>query len=175
MTKKIEITYNGVKYSRNALSVSDTFIFGWKVAPKITALMTAIGFKVTDFAGENSETFSKVIEKIFNLEDGQWIIEKLILNREEPLAINGKFLSESEVEEHFAGDFIKLITVAFLLAVELLGEREALQKNLSDSVKNIISSLDGAVKEFVENQVIAFKQYENSKKTSKLKKTQSKS
>lgn len=175
MTKKIEITYNGVKYSRNALSVSDTFIFGWKVAPKITALMTAIGFKVTDFAGENSETFSKVIEKIFNLEDGQWIIEKLILNREEPLAINGKFLTEGEVEEHFAGDFIKLITVAFLLAVELLGEREALQKNLSDSVKNIISSLDGAVKEFVENQVIAFKQYENSKKTSKLKKTQSKS
>ena len=174
MAKKIEVTYNGVKYSRNALSVSDTFAFGWKVAPKITALFTAIGFKVSDFQGENSETFSKVIDKIFNIEDGQWLIDKLILNREEPLAINGKYLSAEEIEEHFSGDFIKIITVAFLLAVELLGEYKPLVENLNGSLKNIFASLEEVTKEFIENQITAFNCYETSKKTSKLKKTQKK-
>lgn len=174
MAKKIEVTFNGVKYSRNALNVSDTFVFGWKVAPKITALFTAIGFKVSDFQGENSETFSKVIDKIFNLEDGQWIIDKLILNQEEPLAINGQFLTIEQVEEHFAGDFIKIITVAFLLAVELLGEYKPLVANLNGSLQNIFDSLEEATKEFVENQITAFNYYGTSKKTSKLKKTQNK-
>lgn len=174
MVKQIEVTYNGIKYSRNALSVADTFTFGWKIAPKITALFTAIGFKVSDFEGENSETFAKVIDKIFDLEDGQWIIDKLILNPEAPLAVNGKFLTPEETEEYFAGDFIRIITVAFLLAVELLGEREVLLGNLNGSIKNIIDSLNGAVQEYVENQTVAFKHYENSKKASKLKKTQNK-
>lgn len=175
MTKEVCIIFNGVKYSRPVLNTADTFEFGWKIAPRISSLLTAIGFKVADFEGENSETFCNVIEKIFDIEIGHWLIDKLILDLSRPLCVNGVALtSEEEIDEHFGGEFIKLASVAFLLACEMLGERQKLLTNLKDSAKNIIDSLDGVVKEFVNDQLAAFKLYENNKKTSKLKKMQKK-
>ena len=74
-----------------------------------------------------------------------------------------------------AGDFYKIpIAVAFLLAVELLGEYKPLVANLNGSLQNIFASLSEATTEFVENQITAFNYYGTSKKTSKLKKTQNK-
>ena len=104
-----------------------------------------------------------------------WLIDKLILDLDRPLVINGiAVTSEDEIDEHFGGEFIKLASVAFLLACEMLGERQDLMNKLSGSVKNIVNSFEGVVKEYVDDQLTAFKLYENSKKTSKLKKTQKK-
>lgn len=175
MVKEVKVKFNGVEYRKPVLNTSDTFEFGWKIAPRITSLLTAIGFKVTDLQGENSKTFADVIEKIFDIEVGHWLIDKLILDLDRPLVINGiAVTSEDEIDEHFGGEFIKLASVAFLLACEMLGERQDLMNKLSGSVKNIVNSFEGVVKEYVDDQLTAFKLYENSKKTSKLKKTQKK-
>ena len=66
MVKEVKVKFNGVEYRKPVLNTSDTFEFGWKIAPRITSLLTAIGFKVTDLQGENSKTFADVIEKIFS-------------------------------------------------------------------------------------------------------------
>lgn len=170
MTKMVEVTFNGVKYSRPVLTTSDTLEFGWKIAPRLSSFITAIGFKVANFEGEDSRSMSEVFYKVFDLEVGHWLVNKLILDFDRPLCVNGLALTtDEEVDEHFGGQFLKLLTVAFLLSVQMLGEREAFVKNLNVSTQKIVSSLTQSLKTFMETQMEFFKIYEEQNKTSNLK------
>ena len=160
--KEITINYNGVKYSRPVLTTTDTWTFGLKIVPRLVSFANIIGNKVieqtTGKGNDNCLVVNQTLNEIFGDEICQWLIEKLITDIRYPISVNGNPLTtQQEIDEHFGGDFIKLASVAFLFAVEMLGERDTLMKNLNDWGGNILECLQDVLKTFLETQLEAVK------------------
>lgn len=148
--KEFTIEYGKDKYTRKALTgealTTLALVFQLKFA-----CFTSTGFELVAFRDGNSFDRHQCIKDIFALDEWKWLINELIYNETYPIALNGKYLDRSEIEEHFAGDALKLMTVTYKMAVANMGERSAFMQSLSGFTKNIAVSLDELVKTYAED------------------------
>lgn len=172
MTKEFTVEYGKDKYTRNALTgealTTLALVFQLKFA-----CFTSTGFDIMTFRDTDSFGRHQCIKDIFAVDEWKWLINEIIYNDTYPLAVNGKHLERAEVEEHFAGDVLKLMTVTYKMAVANMGERSAFMQSLSGFTKSIAGSLEELVKTYSEDvaqSVNLFAKAQNSAKQGKRQK-----
>lgn len=157
MAKEFIVKYGKDTYARNALTGADLQYLGLRLMPKVLGLGSVIGCVVGNkfVQGENLYSYFQCVKDVFDAEDWKWLVEKILYDTENPLKVGERYLmSEDEVNEHFAGDFIKLYVVTLELAYKNLGEFNLLIGNLSGLAKNIADYL----KELIELHLTDVKQ-----------------
>ncbi len=166
MTKEFTVEYGKDKYTRNALTgealTTLALVFQLKFA-----CFTSTGFDIMTFRDTDSYGRHQCIKDIFAVDEWKWLINEIIYNDTYQLAVNGKYLERAEVEEHFAGDVLKLMTVTYKMAVANMGERSAFMQSLSGFTKSIAESLEEMVKTYSEDvaqSVNSFAKAQNSTK-----------
>lgn len=166
MTKEFTVEYGKDKYTRNALTgealTTLALVFQLKFA-----CFTSTGFDIMTFRDTDSYGRHQCIKDIFAVDEWKWLINEIIYNDTYQLAVNGKYLERAEVEEHFAGDVLKLMTVTYKMAVANMGERSAFMQSLSGFTKSIAGSLEEMVQTYSEDvaqSVNSFAKAQNSKK-----------
>jgi len=178
MAKEFVVKYGKDTYARNALTGADLQYLGLRLMPKVLGLGSVIGCVVGNkfVQGENLYSYFQCVKDVFDAEDWKWLVEKILYDTENPLKVGERYLmSEDEVNEHFAGDFIKLYIVTLQLAYKNLGEFSMLTENLQGLAGNIADYL----KELVELHLTDVKQSlityaTNKKQNQKTTKTQNK-
>ena len=81
-------------------------------------------------------------KRCFDAEDWKWLLDELIYNVENPIKVGERYLTtEEEINEHFAGDFVRIYTVTLQFAYQNLGEFKMLTENLNGLAKNIADYL----------------------------------
>ena len=113
---------------------------GLRLMPKVIGFGTTINAMISrhDIENENHYSLYQCIKDIFDAEDWKWLVEEILYNFEQPVAVGERYLTtEEEVNEHFAGDFIKKYTVVLQFAYKNLGEFKDLVGNLSGLMQNI--------------------------------------
>jgi len=144
MTKEFVVKYGKDTYTRNALTGADLQYLGLRLMPKVLGLGSVIGCVVGNkfVQGENLYSYFQCIKDVFDAEDWKWLVDKILYDEENPLKVGERYLtSEEEVNEHFAGDFIKLYIVTLQLAYKNLGEFSMLTENLNGLARNIADYL----------------------------------
>ena len=176
MRKEIEAKYGKDVYKRVELNREAQEKLGAELLPKVFGFGTTIHALINRQYVENENHFSlyQCIKDIFNPDDIRWIIDATLYNLEEPLAVNGKyFTSEEEIDEHFAGDFMRKASVAFQMAYKNLGEFKDLMPNMTGLTGNINAYLDQLVNSYLNQMEQSLSIYEANEE--KEKKTTKKS
>lgn len=145
----IKVEYNGVTYTRNPLSFQEMIAFGSRVTSKIVALLPVTGAIMTEKLNgdDNINSLYNTFAQVVAPEEIQDLIE-LFLNNETAglFYINAKGksvpLDEDNLLDHFENDFIAVITVAGLMAREVMGKFEPFTKLLNASGNKILVSLE---------------------------------
>ena len=148
--KEITIEYGKDKYTRSALSFESLSKLALVFQLKFS-LFTSTGFDIMTFRDTDSFSRHNCIKDIFKIEDWEWLINELIYNPEYPIAVNGKYLDDVEVKEHFAGDALKLLTVTYKMAAANLGEQSTFMESLSGFTKSIAESLSELTKTYAQD------------------------
>ena len=154
MAKEFVIKYGKDTYKRNAMTGEALDYLGLRLMPKVIGFGTTINAMISrqDIENENHYSLYQCIKDIFSAEDWKWLVEEILYNFEQPVAVGERYLtSEEEVNEHFAGDFIRKYSVVLQFAYKNLGEFKDLIGNLDASMQNIISYL-GKTMETIVNQ-----------------------
>lgn len=150
MTKEIVVKYGDDIYTRNALTGRNLIMLGLRLQPKIAGLTASIGSLVSNqyVENENPHSYYKCIEDIFDAEDWKWFFDTIIYDFKNPIKVGDKYLvDEFEVDEHFAGDFIRFYTVTLQFMYKNLGEWNTLTKNMNGLAQNISNFLETVVKD----------------------------
>lgn len=166
--KEIKVTYGKDTYSRNAMSGVALITFAATFQLKLSCLASSL-FEVMTYRDGDSFSRHQCLKDILNPEEWMWLINELIFNKELPLAVNGKYLDETEVQEHFAGDALKLMSVTYEMAIQNLGEQSTFMENLTGSMKDIADSLKGLAKDYKENVRDSINLYVNNQASKKPK------
>lgn len=167
MTKTITVKYGKDTYSRVALTGSALAYLGLRLQPKLIGLGSVIGCVVGNkfVQGENLYSYYQCIKDVFDAEDWKWLLDELIYNKEYPIKVNERFLVEDgEVDEHFAGDFVRLYTVTLKMAYANLGEFKTLTESLDGLAGSIANYLKGIMDSHLTDLEQSFNTYENNKK-----------
>ena len=144
MTKEFSVKYGKDTYSRNALTGSDLQYLGLRLMPKVLGLGSVIGCVVGNkfVQGENLYSYFQCVKDVFDAEDWKWLVDKIIYDNENPLKVGERYLTtEEEINEHFAGDFVRIYVVTLELAYKNLGEFDTLTKNFQGLASNIADYL----------------------------------
>lgn len=144
MTKELTVVYGKDVYKRNALTGSALQYLGLRLMPKIIGLGSVIGCVVGNkfVQGENLYSYFQCIKDVFDAEDWKWLLDEIIYNFENPIKVGERYLTtEDEVNEHFAGDFVRLYSITLQFAYQNLGEFKVLTENLTGLAKNIADYL----------------------------------
>lgn len=174
MAKEITVKYGNDTYTRNALTGTKLMMLGLRLQPKIAGLTASIASLVNNQYVENENPYSyyKCIEDIFSPEDWKWFFDNIIYDFENPIKIGNKYLeNEFEVDEHFAGDFIRFYTVTLQFMYKNLGEWSTLTESMSGLAENIANFLETTVKDKLKQMEQSFhtfvEQEKHGKKTGK--------
>lgn len=166
MTKeRYKVEYGGVTYEQGKLNFEDTIRFGTTIQPKIAGLASTIGAIVSDKAVVNSEvlSFYQTIERIFSPDEWMYLMKLFLVNEKNLLIVDGQALTTEEIEDHFAGDFLRMYMVACQLARKNLGESSPFMESLSGCTKSIADFLSNLLKEKLETVENGLKKAVNAK------------
>lgn len=178
MTKEFVVKYGKDTYKRNALEGESQDYLGLRLMPKIVGFGATINSMIQRQFIENENHYSlyQCLKDIFDAEDWKWLVDTILYNFEQPIAVGERYLtSEEEVNEHFAGDFIRKYSVVLQFAYKNLGEFKDLIPNLNGLIGNIASYLEKTVENFVNQAEQSLNIYEtNAKKEKKTTNKQKK-
>lgn len=144
MAKEFVVKYGKDVYTRNAMTGSALQYLGLRLMPKVIGLASVIGCVVGNkfVQGENLYSYFQCIKDVFDAEDWKWLLDEIIYNVENPIKVGERYLtSEEEINEHFAGDFVRIYIVTLQFAYQNLGEFKMLTENLNGLAKNIADYL----------------------------------
>ncbi len=170
MVKEFSVKYGKDTYTRNALTGAPLQYLGLRLMPKVLSLGATIGAMINRqyVQGENHLSYVQSIESIFNADDWKWLVEELIYNPENPIKVNNNYLTtEMDIDNHFAGDFVRLYTVTLQLAYQNLGEWKTLTESVSGLAKNISDYLKNVLESHLTDLEQSFNTYANNKKQAK--------
>lgn len=176
MVKEFEVKYGKDVYKRNAMVGDAQDYLGLRLLPKVIGFGATINTLISRQYIENENHFSiyQCLKDIFNAEDWKWLVDEILYNQEQPISVNQRYLtSEEEVNEHFAGDFVRKYSVVLQFAYKNLGEFKDLIPNLNGLTQNIGAYLDKVVENYLNqaeqsiNTYAANAEKENVKKTSR--------
>ena len=170
MSKEFVVKYGKDTYKRNALTGDALDYLGLRLMPKVIGFGTTINAMISrhDIENENHYSLFQCIKDIFDAEDWKWLVNEILYNFENPIAIGERYLStEDEVNEHFAGDFIKKYTVVLQFAYKNLGEFNVLMPSIDGLLANIASYLEKTVKAYVNEAEQSINSYGNKAKQKK--------
>ena len=178
MVKEIVVKYGENTYTRNALTGRKLMMLGLRLQPKLAGLTASIGSLVNNqyVENENPHSYYKCIEDIFDPEDWKWFFDTIIYDFENPIKVDNKYLTdEIQVDEHFAGDFIRFYTVTLQFMYKNLGEWSTLTKSMNGLAENISNFLETVVKDKLKQMEQSFHSFvEQEKQESKIGKRQRK-
>ena len=175
--KEFEVKYGKYTYKRNALYGEAQDYLGLRLMPKIVGFGATINTLINRQYIENENHFSiyQCLKDIFDAEDWKWLVDKILYDFENPVAVGERYLvSEDEVNEHFAGDFIRKYTVVLQFAYKNLGEFKDLIPNLNGLAQSIGAYLSQVVENYMKQAEQSINIYEANEKKKKEKKTTSK-
>ena len=166
--KQIEVEYNGHKYSRNALNFGELTTFGIRIVQKLFGFgaVTGVVFANKFEQGDNLDSFYRVVKDVFNRDDWVWMVNLFLHDKANVLFIDNNPVTEDELNEHFAGDFLAIYSITVAMAYQNLGEFSGLKEKLSGSLKSIAESL----KALLDQQTEMIKDGLQKKMKDKLKK-----
>lgn len=147
--KRLEVEYNGHKYSRNALGFSDLTEFGLRIMPLLAGFggVTGVVYANKFEAGDNLFAFYEVVKNVFNKDDWKWLVNLMLNSKIDCLQIDGIDCDENEINEHFAGDFLAVYFVTCAFAWQNVGEFRGLKEKLSGLLGDIAQSLEILLKQ----------------------------
>lgn len=140
MAKEFIVKYGKDTYKKNALTGENLDYLGLRLMPKIIGFGTTINAMISrhDIQNENHYSLYQCIKDIFSADDWKWLVDVILYDFEQPIAVGERYLaSEEEVNEHFAGDFIKKYSVVLQFAYKNLGEFKDLIGNMSGLIPSI--------------------------------------
>lgn len=175
MVKEFVVKYGKYTYKRNALTGDSQDYLGLRLLPKVVGFGTTINAMISrkDVPNENHYTIYQCFKDIFDAEDWKWLVEEILYDFESPIAVGEKYLtSKEEVDEHFAGDFIRKFTVVLQMAYKNLGEFKDLTANMNGLMENIAVYFDRVVENYMSQAEQSINSYAN--KVEQEKKTTSK-
>lgn len=148
--KRFKVEYGGHTYERNALNFGELTEFGLRIMPIIMGFgaTTGVVFANKFEQGDNLHSFYEVIKDVFNKDDWRWLVEMMLHSKSACLSIDGIDVDEAELNEHFAGDFLRVFYVTSEMAYHNVGEFKGLKEKLTGCFGNIAESL----KELVQQQ-----------------------
>ena len=173
MVKEFVVKYGKDTYKRNALEGDDQDYLGLRLFPKLVGFGVTINTLINRQYIENENHYSiyQTLKDIFDAEDWKWLVDKILYNFEQPIAVGERYLAtEDEVNEHFAGDFVRKYTVVLQFAYKNLGEFKDLIPNLNGLTQSIGAYFDRLVDAYMEKAEQSINIYatnvEKEKKTS---------
>ena len=153
---------------------------GLRLLPKLIGFGTVINTLMTRKYIENENHFSiyQCLKDIFNAEDWKWLVDEILYNFEQPIAVGDKYLTtEDEVDEHFAGDFVRKYIVVLQFAYKNMGEFKDLIGNMNGLTQNIAVYFDQVIENYLKQAEQSINLYANNlekePKTSKKQKKKS--
>lgn len=167
MTKELTVKYGKDTYTRNAMTGDALEYLGLRLMPKVIGLGSVIGAVVGNkfVQGENLYSYFQCIKDVFDADDWKWLLTEMVYNFENPIKVNSRYLTcEEEVNEHFAGDFVRLYTVTLKLAYLNLGEFNMLTESLTGLAGNIAVYLKGIMDNHLTDLEQSFSTYADNKK-----------
>lgn len=170
MAKEFVVKYGKDTYKRNALYGDAQDKLGTRLIPKVFGFGTTINAMIQRQFIENENHYSlyQCLKDIFNAEDWAWLVEIILYDFENPIAVGERYLtSMEEVNEHFAGDFIKKYAVVLQFAYKNLGEFKDLIPNSNGLIGNIASYLEKTVENYVSQAEQSLNIYETNAKREK--------
>lgn len=174
MAKEFVVKYGNETYTKNALTGSRLMMLGLRLQPKVAGLSASIAslFNNQYVENENPYSYYKCIEDIFDPEDWKWFFDNILYDFENPIKVGERYLtSEEEINEHFAGDFIKFYTVTLKFMYKNLGEWSTLTESMNGLAQNIATFLETTVKDKLSQMQQSFhtfvEQEKRGKKTGK--------
>ena len=180
MTKEFTVKYGKYTYKRNALVHDAQDYLGLRLLPKLIGFGTVINTLMTRKYIENENHFSiyQCLKDIFNAEDWKWLVDEILYNFEQPIAVGDKYLTtEDEVDEHFAGDFVRKYIVVLQFAYKNMGEFKDLIGNMNGLTQNIAVYFDQVIENYLKQAEQSINLYANNlekePKTSKKQKKKS--
>ena len=177
MVKEFTVKYGNYVYKRNALTGDNQDYLGLRLLPKVIGFGTTINTLISRQYIENENHFSiyQCLKDIFDAEDWKWLVDKILYDFENPIAVGERYLvSEDEVNEHFAGDFIRKYTVVLQFAYKNLGEFKDLMKNMTGLTQSIGAYFEQVIENYMKQAEQSLNIYETNAKKEKEKKTTSK-
>ena len=176
MTKEFVVKYGKDTYKRNALTGASLDYLGLRLMPKVVGFGATINAIISrhDIENENHYSLYQCIKDIFDAEDWKWLVDTLLYDLENPIAVGERYLAtEDEVNEHFAGDFIRKYMVTLQFAYKNLGEPKDLITNLSGLGQNISVYLGKVVESYINQAEQSINTYAtNAKREKQTIKTQ---
>ena len=173
MPKEFTVKYGKDTYKRNAMEGDAQDYLGLRLIPKIVGFGTTINAMISrhDVENENHYSLYQTIKDIFNAEDWKWLVDEILYNPQQPIAVGERYLTtEEEVNEHFAGDFIRKYTIVLQFAYKNLGEFKDLIPNLNGLTQNIGVYFDKVIENYLNQAEQSINTYANNaeqeKKTS---------
>jgi len=141
--KRFEVNYDGHTYARNALNFGELTEFGLRIMERVTGFGSVVGVTFANKfeQGDNLYSFYKTIKDVFNKDDWKWLVELFLHSKSACLSIDGIDVDEEELNEHFAGDFLKVYYVTCEMAWHNLGEFKGLKEKLNGQLGSIVDSL----------------------------------
>lgn len=152
MPKEFVVKYGKDTYKRNAMTGEAQDYLGLRLIPKVVGFGATINALVQRQYVENENHYSlyQCLKDIFDAEDWKWLVNEILYNPEQPIAVGERYLmSEEEVNEHFAGDFIRKYVVTLQFAYKNLGELKDLMPNMSGLTQNIFAYFDKLLEEYM--------------------------
>lgn len=170
MVKEFKVKYGKDTYKRNAMTGEALDFLGLRLMPKVIGFGTTINAMISrhDIENENHYSLYQCIKDIFSADDWKWLVDEVLYNFENPIAVGERYLvSEEEVNEHFAGDFIRKYTVVLQFAYKNLGEFKDLIPNLNGLVGNIAVYLEKTAMAYMKEAEQSINSYGNKIKPEK--------
>ena len=170
MTKEFTVKYGKDTYKRNALVGDAQDYLGLRLIPKLVGFGTTINALINRqyVENENHYTLYQCFKDIFSAEDWKWLVDEILYNFESPIAVGERYLTnEDEVNEHFAGDFVRKYTVVLQMAYKNLGELKDLIPNLNGLMQNIGVYLEKTVESYMNQAEQSINSYANNVKQGK--------
>ena len=170
MTKEFTVKYGKDTYKRNALVGDAQDYLGLRLIPKLVGFGTTINALINRqyVENENHYTLYQCFKDIFSADDWKWLVDEILYNFENPIAVGEKYLTtEDEVNEHFAGDFVRKYTVVLQMAYKNLGEFKDLIPNLNGLMQNIGAYLEKTVENYMSQAEQSINTYANNVKQEK--------
>ena len=170
MTKEFVVKYGKDTYKRNALYGDAQDYLGLRLFPKVVGFGTTINSMIHRQFIENENHYSlyQCLKDIFNADDWKWLVDTILYDFENPIAVGERYLtSEEEVNEHFAGDFVRKYSVVLQMGYKNLGEFKDLIPNSNELMGNIVSYLEKSLVNYVSQAEQSLNTYENNAKQEK--------
>lgn len=170
MPKEFVVKYGKETYKRNALTGANLDYLGLRLFPKVVGFGVTVNTLINRQFVENENHYSiyQTLKDIFDAEDWKWLVDAILYDFESPIAVGERYLAtEDEVNEHFAGDFVRKYSVVLQFAYQNLGEFSVLMPSLKGLPENIASCLAKTMEMYINQAQQSINTYDNNDKQGK--------